>query len=65
MSTLKTWAGLKKVLAIDNLPVPAPKSTIIFSFISLNSNPAKKIISTAQEASIAYCSNSTLGLTNV
>ncbi len=56
--------GRKYALAIDNLPVPVPKSKRILFSISLNSNPAKYTISTVLTASMQYCSNSILGCEN-
>jgi len=64
-SILRIDSALKYAEVIDNRPVPAPRSTIKLFLISLNSNPAKYMISTAQVASIVYCSNSILGLTKV
>ncbi|MFO7797197.1 MAG: hypothetical protein ACQERB_08295 [Promethearchaeati archaeon] len=52
------------MLESDKRPVPAPKSKINLLVISLNSRPAKNMISTAQTASIVYCSSSTSGFVN-
>jgi len=64
ISMLITYFALSNAPAIDNLPVPEPRSKISLFLISLNSNPAKKIISTALIASIQYCSKSIFGLVN-
>ena len=53
--------AFNKAHAIDNLPVPAPRSRINLFFISSNSKPAKNIRSAAQAASILYCSNFIFG----
>lgn len=65
LSILKMQLALNKALAMDNLPVPAPRSKINLFFISLNSKPAKNIRSTAHVASIVYCSNFIFGSINV
>jgi hypothetical protein len=41
ISRLKINLALRKAEAIDNLPVPAPRSITILLFKSLNSIPAK------------------------
>jgi len=64
MSTLNTLFAWRYAHAIDNLPVPAPKSKINLFLISLNSTPAKKTMSTALFASMQYCSNLILGFEN-
>lgn len=64
ISILTINLGRKNAEAMESLPVPAPKSKIILLCISLNSNPAKYIISAALFASIQYCSNSTFGSKN-
>jgi hypothetical protein len=61
LSILKTQPAFNKAQAIDNLPVPVPRSKINLFFMSSNSKPAKYTRSTAHVASILYCSNFIFG----